>query len=810
MLSFKAGKFVVCGVAGGLLVAALHVFVQIGDRQAEIDTASHCGICSAASQVELEFARLEQRVAAAITPASAVTPADVRLRYDRLVDRLAALDAAGFAGFAAHDPVSAETRGAVSAVVERLGPMIDRIGRPDVGEAALSIMAPVDFDLGRLSAAADRFGRDRAVAAEAELARLYGVFSTVLATLLVAGAVLALLLARHNRQLKSARDDLHRSSEDLKATGGRLAAAHAETSAANEALQARNAVLDRRDRELGLQNKRFDAALNNMSMALCMVDADDRLVIYNRRFAELFGLDLTPIPGLLFADLAALAADPQLGDVHARQRVLALEGAETAAFVQDVAPFTGPSPSGPRELVSLAVSHRPTSEGGWVATYEDITHRRHAEARIAYLGRHDALTGLANRAFFGGQLDAALADALSRRRTVAIHCLDVDGFKEINDGFGHAVGDAVLREVGRRLVACAGSGLVARLGGDEFAVLQTAAETAEVEGLAARMVAALREPLAVEGFEVALSASLGYAAAPTDARSGDTLVKGAELALAVAKLAGGVRAFAPDMDAARRARRALETDLRRALDRREFEVFFQALVDARAVAITGFEALLRWRHPVRGMVSPVEFISVAEEIGLIGEIGRWVLGAACAAAAHWPDDLSVAVNLSPAQFGAMDIVDAVEVALLRSGLDPRRLELEITESVPLGDADGALEVLHALRARGIRIAMDDFGTGYSSLSYLRRFPFDKIKIDQSFVRELASGPDCIKIVRSIAGLGASLGMTTTAEGVETAEQFAQLQAAGCDQVQGFHFARPRPAGDLAFVLDPATALTTAA
>ena len=674
-----------------------------------------------------------------------------------------------------------------------------RADRPEVGEGALRLMAPLDFDLSRLSREAERLGNVRTAAAQAELARVYTVCTTVLAALFALGAALLALLVWHNGKLGEARDHLAASKRDLEAASRTLAAANAETTAAATELKTRNAVLDRRDRELGLQNKRFDAALTNMSMALCMVDATDRLVVYNQRFADLFGLDFAPIPGLLFTDLVALAGGAWLAQVHARQRALATLGGAVESFVQELPP--GPGAAEGVRLV-LSVSHRPMREGGWVATYEDVTQRRQAEARIAFLARHDALTGLINRAALVEQLDAFLAEAERRGSGLAVHCIDIDGFKEINDGHGQAVGDALLREVGRRLVAQAGGGAVARLGGDAFAVLQMGAGPPEAARLASVLDRALREPFAIAGIELSISACLGRAAAAGAVVGADGILENAHLALAAAKRAGhgALRAYAPDMDAARRARRALEADLRRALEADEFEVFFQPLVDARRISITGFEALLRWRHPARGLVSPVEFVPVAEEIGLIGEIGAWVLAEACRHAASWPGRQTVAVNLSPAQFGTTDLLATVQAALSRSGLDPRRLELEITESVPLGD--DSLAALHALRGRGIGIAMDDFGTGYASLSYLRRFPFDKIKIDQSFVRELATRPDCIKIVRSIAALGQSLGITVTAEGVETPDQFAQLQAAGCDQLQGFHFGRPRPAADILFDLGP--------
>ncbi|WP_237480393.1 putative bifunctional diguanylate cyclase/phosphodiesterase [Lichenibacterium dinghuense] len=802
MVSLKAGKIILLGATCGMIAAAVNVSVLIGARQDELDAASRCRTCAAAAGVELEFTRLEERIAAA--PAAASGVADARLRFDALRERAAALDAPELRAELAALPGALPTLDRLDAVLRDLDPLMGRVDRPDVGAAALALMAPLDFELSRLVAEADRLGEARGAAGRAELARLYRVLTTVVAALFAFGAALLALLYRHNRRLGEARDRLAASTAELEAASARLAAANAEASAAAAELAARNVVLDRRDRELGQQNKRFDAALNNMSLALCMVDAGDRLVVYNQRFADLFGLDLAPIPGVLFADLVALADGPRLGEVHARQRALSTDGGRVTTFVQDlstglaalpVGPFAVPPGSG----LVLSVSHRPMRDGGWVATYEDITQRRHDEARIAHLAQHDALTGLSNRGAFAAKLDAALSDGRRRGRASAVHCIGVDRFRDVNDGFGHGAGDALLREIAARLLAEAGDGAVARFGGDEFAVLQTGARADEIPALAARLSRAVARPFTVGGREIIVSAGLGHAAAPADGDTADALLKAAQLALAEAKRAGrgAVRAFTPDMDAARRARRALEADLGRALAAGEFELFFQPLVDARRVAVTGFEALLRWRHPSRGLVSPVEFIPVAEELGLIGGIGAWVLGAACRAATAWPGGQTVAVNLSPAQFAVTDLLATVEDALSASGLDPRRLELEITESVPLGE--DSLGVLHALRTRGIRIAMDDFGTGYSSLSYLRRFPFDKIKIDQSFVRDLASRPDCIKIVRSITALGQSLGMTTTAEGVETAEQFAQLQAAGCDQVQGYHFGRPRPAAEIAFV-----------
>ena len=798
MLSVKTGKIAVLGATCGLLAAAVNVSAMIGARQGELKLASRCDVCSAANRVEREFARLEQRIAAALVPLAVSGPQDVRLRLDMLDDAVAALSRGPARAFLTAEPQAAETVARLEAALRPLAPTLERIGTPGVGEAALATLAPLDFELSRLAAQADRFGEARADAAQAELTRLYRIFTAVLAGLFAFGAALLALVGWHNRQLGLARDGQQRSAVALGAASEGLARANAEITAVNAELQTRNEALDRRDRDLTLQNRRFDAALNNMTQALCMVDAGDRLVVYNRRFAEVFGLALSPLPGLLFADLLGLAAGPGLAEIAARQRALAVEGGDSG-FVQEIEAL--PGASAPR---TLAVSHRPMRDGGWLATYEDVTERREAESRIAFLARHDALTGLCNRAFLAEQLDAMLAEATRRGTMVLVLLVDIDGFGTINESHGHTVGDALLREVGRRIAATVGEAVVARVGGDEFAVVVFGPAEA-AEALAERLLAALAAPILAGGTDLAVGFSLGHAVAPRDGDTANAVTAAAELALASAKDAGGGVAcgFAPDMDLARRARRTLEADLRRALPNGEFELYFQPLVNARRVEITGFEALLRWHHPTRGMVSPAEFIPVAEETGLIGEIGRWALGEACIEAARWPDHLTVAVNLSPTQFRLMDLVETVDRALARSGLAPNRLELEITETVQL--EDGTLDLLHALQGRGIRIAMDDFGTGYSSLTYLRRFPFDKIKIDQGFVRDLASRPDCVEIVRSMASLGAGLGMTTTAEGVETAEQFSQLQAAGCDQVQGYHFGRPLPVGQLRFSLPAAQA-----
>jgi len=558
-------------------------------------------------------------------------------------------------------------------------------------------------------------------------------------------------------------------------------------------------VLKQREAELESSNLYLDAALSNMSQGLCLFDAAEQLRVVNRRFCEMYRLPAEPLrPGLPLRRLLEISV---AAGNHGEQTASALyhEAASIVSRRETSLQF--------QELSDgrvVAVAHEPMADGGWVATYEDITERRRSEAQILFLARHDALTDLPNRFLFGERMEQAIAQ-LGRSSGFAVLCLDLDRFKAVNDTLGHLLGDKLLRQVAERLSACAREvDTVARLGGDEFAVIQVGLERPEAAGeLARRLVATISEPYEIDGHHVVVGVSIGVAVAPGDGTSGGTLLKNADMALYRAKAdgRGTFRFFEPEMDARLQARRALEGDLRRALEQGQLEPFYQPLIDFRSNRICGFEALLRWRHPERGMVSPAEFVPIAEEIGLIVPIGEWVLRRACADAARWPEPVKVAVNVSPAQFKSPLLVDAVAEALAASGLAAGRLELEITESTLLQDNDATLATLHRLRDLGPRISMDDFGTGYSSLSYLRSFPFDKIKIDQSFVRDLASKPDCAAIVRAITGLGASLGMKTTAEGVETEEQMARLRAEGCTEGQGYLFSRPCPIGDVPGLLE---------
>jgi diguanylate cyclase (GGDEF)-like protein/PAS domain S-box-containing protein len=430
----------------------------------------------------------------------------------------------------------------------------------------------------------------------------------------------------------------------------------------------------------------------------------------------------------------------------------------------------------------------------------DITDRRQAEARIAHMAHHDALTALPNRTLLHQRMREMLARAARHGGGMATLCIDLDNFKWVNDTLGHPVGDLLLRAVSRRLNSeLREDDLVARLGGDEFAVLQDRVTSAEdVTHLAERLVASIAEPYNIDGHQISITASIGIALAPGDGLDTDRLLKNADIALYRAKSdgKGTFRFFEAEMDARIQARRALELDLRAAISTDALSVHYQPLINLATGDITGYEALVRWHHPERGFVAPSEFISLAEETGLILQIGTFVLNRACTDAAAWPLPLKVAVNLSPRQFKSGSLLHVVSEALAASRLPAGRLELEITEALLLDKTDVVLATLHALRALGVRISMDDFGTGYSSRSYLRSFPFDKIKIDRSFVADLSANADSQAIVKAIVSLGISLGITITAEGIESEIDLARLKAQGCEEGQGYLFAQAKPQSEI--------------
>ncbi len=542
-----------------------------------------------------------------------------------------------------------------------------------------------------------------------------------------------------------------------------------------------------RKMQLEQVNMQLDVALNNMAHGLCMFDAKRKLIICNGRYGAMYGL-----PEALCAPGTPLQSILQY---LVERKAFAESAEETFAGV-------GPTPTENFHVIKpltdgrmVAISHQNTADGGWVAIHEDITERQKAEAHIAHLARHDQLTDLPNRVFFREELEKSLR-RLRHGEKFAVLCLDLDRFKSVNDSLGHSIGDKLLKAVASRLAGCIDErDFVARLGGDEFAIVQTnIGRPEDGSTLASRIIERLGAPYDIEGQQLDIGVSIGLAIAPADGKSADQLLKNADLAMYRAKAdgRGSYCFFEPEMDARIQARRALELDLRSALGSGQLQLYYQPLVNAKTGEVHCFEALLRWFHPRLGAVPPGEFVPLAEESGLIGPLGQWVLRAACAEAAKWPSQFRVAVNLSPIQFKNLNLVKVILGALAASGLPAARLELEITESVLLEADPKTLAVLHELHALGIRIVMDDFGTGFSSLNYLRSFPFDKIKIDKSFVDDVSKGGDSIAIVRAIIDLARALKIEVVAEGVETADQRDHLIAEGCTEMQGFYFSRPAP------------------
>ena len=620
MQNVRAYKLLLGVIVVLFTAAAVYMSMVVVARQDALREVSRYSVAWSMAQGAIEFARLEQRLAASTDAQSGFGAEEVRLRFDIIVNRWRLFTSSQVEEFLNDYPRERRTVAALGEAIDEAAALLPRVGEPEVARQLAALLAPLGPKLSKLAAVAQGWSGDRIAREQDDLIHLHWQFSVLVGGLIFCGIALVVLLLWHNNMLENARDSMRR-------------------------------------------------------MAL-----------------------------------------------------------------------------------------------------------------------HDALTGMPNRTLFWQRTDRAF-DLLGRYgQSFAVLCLDLDRFKEINDTLGHPVGDALLREVARRLrAASSDADLVARLGGDEFAVLHRGGSyPADAEALAERLLAVVSAPYELDGVSVVVSTSIGIAVAPADGSSTDELIKNADLALYRAKDDGRnlYRFFEPVMNARLQSRRTLEMDLRKGLERNEFHVVYQPLVTLANGEISGCEALLRWQHPERGAVSPAEFIPVAEEIGLISGLGEWVLREACREAARWPGEVKVAVNFSPAQFRNGSLLARVREALTLSGLSPRRLEIEITESVLLENNAANVEVLHQLRALGCRIALDDFGTGYSSLSYLRSFPFDKMKIDQSFVRDLSRSGESSTIVRSIAQLGTGLGIVTTAEGVETEEQLRFVKEAGCLEAQGYFFSRP--------------------
>ena len=551
---------------------------------------------------------------------------------------------------------------------------------------------------------------------------------------------------------------------------------------------------------LSQKSHQLDTALNNMSQGLCMFDAHHRLVTCNMRYAEMYGLgpDATR-SGISYGDI--VAARLASGNLP-----VGVESVLTG--LQD--DMSRPDACSIETLADgrvVSVNRQSMSDRGWVEIHQDITSQKRAEAELAHLARYDALTGLANRALFTEKASEALASMRDRGTRFSVLMLDLDRFKSVNDSLGHSVGDLLLKLVAERLQRVASADdTVARFGGDEFAILH-GAHRQRSDGaiaLASRILAVITEPYDLDGRRVTIGTSIGITYAPKDGVDADVLIKNADLALYKAKADGGnrYRLFEASMEAEARERQELEDDLRRAIASGEFELHYQTIVDVETQECRCAEVLVRWRHPNRGLLPPSRFVDLAEESGLIVPLGGWILRKACADAATWPAHIKLAVNLAPAQFEHGDLLAVLRSALAQSGLAPERLKLEITETVLLS-SEHIPALLREIKSLGVSIVLDDFGIGYSSLKYLQMFPIDEIKIDKSFIQSMTSRVDCAAIVSAIAGLGRSLDIETTAEGVETIEQFVFLRTAGCQLAQGYLFSRPVPLSDLTFDRGPA-------
>lgn len=549
----------------------------------------------------------------------------------------------------------------------------------------------------------------------------------------------------------------------------------------------RTAQLKKSKQKLRTQNTRFLTALENMSQGLAMFDEHQRLVICNHQYLEIY--DLPRHLGRAGTHLVTI--------LRARIAAGTSAGDDPAAYIRErlATAEQGVSSTATHHLNNgrvLSVTHKAMAGGGWVTMHKDITDLHSMQAELAHQAYHDSLTGLPNRNLLYQRLGQAF-ETLGPDGSFAVLCLDLDGFKAINDSMGHASGDKLLKQVAGRLNECVGeTGTVGRMGGDEFAVLHPGGTRESTLALAKSILEAIRRPFDIDDHAVLVGVSIGIAMAPRDGHSADKLLKSGDLALYSIKRGrrGGYSFFEPDLAKTISQRGRMEHDLRRALANGEFELLYQPVLNLESQTIAGFEALLRWQHPTDGVILPDDFVPLAEDLGLIVPIGEWVIREAFAEAARWPAALRIAVNVSSVQFDRGNLVSVVMNALAASGLAHNRVEIEITETLFLDNSQANLDILHQLHALGVKVALDDFGTGYSALSYLLAFPFDKLKIDGTFVRALDNAAGAQIILGSVADIGRRMGMVTTAEGIETPEQLKNIHALGYTEVQGFLISKP--------------------
>jgi diguanylate cyclase (GGDEF)-like protein len=564
-------------------------------------------------------------------------------------------------------------------------------------------------------------------------------------------------------------------------------------------LEQARVLLASKNKELEAANSQLDAALANISLGVSFFSGDKKLIVSNQKYSDIYnlppeatrrGISLAKVLDCLFT--AGSLPDAWRDKFVAARVAMAATGERQTSVVELMNGKT------------ILVTHQPMSDGGWISTHEDITERREADRHIRFLAHHDALTGLSNRAYFVEKLDDAVARLHRHREPFTVLTLDLDKFKDVNDTLGHPAGDQLLQETARRLKSSLReTDVLARLGGDEFAILQCGDENPRegAANLATRILELISEPFDIDGNVVFVGSTIGIALAPENSDISSDLLKMSDLALYAAKASGrnDFCFFEADMLATLDGRREQEDQLRTAISRCEFELHYQALIDVKTGRQAGFEALVRWRSPTRGLVMPDQFIPLAEQTGLIVPLGEWILQQACADAANWPSHIKVAVNLSPVQIAHPDLFQTVQRVLAESSLSAERLELEITETALFKNDTDSVKLIRKLKKLGVSIVLDDFGTGYSSLSYLTMIPFDKIKIDRSFTMNMTKRADCAAIVAAVIALGHSLHAQTVAEGVETEQQLVILRTAGVTLVQGYLFGIPCPAS--ALVLD---------
>jgi diguanylate cyclase (GGDEF)-like protein len=671
-----------------------------------------------------------------------------------------------------------------------------------LGWALIAILAAVHDGLGAITHSYSSYLTSHTILVGAEIERLTALAALV--TLLAFAAYQAREILSHSAHASDYADALDTARRHLdEATRARTRAEAAlieldrredDHEKLNAQLERQNQLLKQQEEQLRTQYLHMDAALNNIVQGLAMFDRDHRLVLCNSRYTEIYGLPAEQVqPGItLHQIIEARIANGLKSDLTPDEIVDGMLRRRN-----DIEFGVLHSQLGDGRIIAITV--RPMADGGTVTTHQDITEQRRSEAKIAHMAHHDALTGLPNRVLLGQKLEQALG-RVKRGEIIAAHFLDLDHFKNVNDTLGHSAGDKLLRMVAERLRGLVrGSDIVARMGGDEFAILQVGvAQPADAGAIALRAIELVSEPYDIEGQQVNIGTSVGIAIGPGDGADPEQLMRNADLALYRAKGdgRGAFRFFEPEMDAQMQERRNMERALRTALPAGQFELHYQPIVNLESNEISAFEALIRWRHPDKGLIPPGAFIPLAEEIGFIVPLGEWAIRQACAQAASWPAHLKVAVNLSPAQFRSPGLVQVVLNALAASGLPPHRLELEITETILLQDNETTLATLYRLRELGVLIAMDDFGTGYSSLSYLQSFPFDRIKIDRSFIKNLGDDNGSINIIRAVVAMAQGLGMATTAEGVETSHQREAVASEGCTEMQGFLFSKPLPANEI--------------